>query len=693
MYIKYRGWASDRYDNVFCIDIIDMEVTIIGVMPEDVIVQNISLKSSEVKKTDAIHSSSLSFTLIAMRDMQFFELYSANQYNFKVQLYKNDTLIWCGHIDSEVYEEDYNYSSRYPVTITASDFGLLKRNNFTLKGIISIFDIIKDAVEVAKFDFNTLYIADTIGLEDVHNRYVEHMYANSLNFKDKPIYEVVEGVLKSLSLRLLYIAGNIYITDFNVLYNDSFSYNSYNSTFDYLGVEVINHNLGKAKFMGADATLSVQPVYHNAEITYKVNPEANLLQIAEGTDWGKWSEIQFIKVPQTGEPGFQIESYHKSGSETMKIFDPLRWVKMSPNYSDANVAGARTTTYSPTIGSPVFQSKNPRSITPSNRYRMRVKMSVLLSVSENPFEPFSYKKESKPTDNRGLENTNLQKHSNVIYFFADLYLKNQDGEIIYYYYQKYLGGAVNKAWNPVTRVAPTKTCILAFYRDNRNNETPAGCTMTNSIFISKDNTGELSSLAKNNIGNGDIIPMPPVSGYLEVVVYSGFQCYNNRGEAKQNYGDFRWLIYDKFTIDLEDVSNGKPLSNEDIIYKCRINDFAKDEYKETMLIGSNIDVNPLSKSSIYKKTGDYYNITTNFIKDGKIKQLEDFRIISIFSNFGNKFIQINSTIETLYNFGFIYENGKKMFKTGSEYDVINATEKVTLIEFCADNYQIENEDE
>lgn len=692
MYIKYRGWASDRFENVFRIDIIDTETTIVGAVPEDVIVQSISLKSKEVKKTDAIHSSSLSFTLIAMRDMQFFELYSANQYKYKIQLYKNDTLIWSGHVDSEVYEENYNSSSRYPVTISASDLGLLKRNNFTLKGIVSIFDIVKVAVEVARIDFNALYIADTIGLEGINNRYLEYMYANSLNFENMTIYDVIDGVLKSLSLRFIYVAGNIYLTDFNILYYDSYTYNCYNSTFDYLRAEVVNHNLGRVKLMNADATLSVQPIYQNAEITYKVNPEENLINISAGTEWANWRHEQYVRVPQTHEHGFTITSYWSSGSKTMDIFHPLEWVKMTPSFSDAKVTGARTTSYSPTIGDTILQSKNVRLITPSNRYRMRVKMSVLLSVSENPFEPFSYKGGSNPDDNHGLGNSNLRDHSNIIYFYSDLYLKNQDGKVIYYYQSKKYD-STPEGWRKVTGNIPTKRYILAYYRDNRKNESPAGCLMTNGVFISSNNRDGLSSLAKNNIGSGDIIPVPPVPGYLEVFVYSGFECYDYQSAIKQNYSDFRWLIYEKFTIDIEDVSNGKSLSNEDIIYKCRINDYAKDEYKETILIGSNIDLNPLSKSSIYKKEGDYYKVVTNFIKNGNTKQLEDFRIISIFSNFGNKFIQINSTIEAVYNFGFFYENGKRMFKTGSEYDVISAMEKVTLTEFCADNYQIEIENE
>lgn len=681
MYIKYRGWASDK-DNVFCIDIIDTEILLIE-KPETVIVNNISLKTSNLKKTDAVHSNSLSFTITSMRDMQFLELYTANQYKYKVHLYKNDILIWSGHIDSEVYEESYNYSSRYPVTITASDFGILKRNKYSLKGIVSVFNIIKNAVEVAKMDFNNIYIANTISISGVVGRCLENIFINLLNFEDKTIHEAIDGILKSFSLRILYISGSIYITDFNALCSEKHTYNRYNNLFSYVGQEEISHNLGSIKLVKADAVLSVQPIYQTAQITYKINPEESLLKISSGSDWKGLIRQEIIVVPDTKEDGFVISTYDSSGETNMEISYPLTWVKTTPYLSDANISGARSFEYSQSIGGVIIKSKNTRFITPSSRYRLRVKMNVLLSVSNNPFEGVSL------ANHKG-NNKDMNNHSNIIWFYADLYLKNSSGEVIYFYASKEYDHTV-AGWVKVKSNVQTRNYILAYYNENRKNESPAGRVMTNGIFISNNNRAALSSFAKNNIGNGDIVPMPPVAGYLEIVVYRGFKCFDYQCAIKQNYNDFKWLIYGGITVNVEDISTGKALPNDDIVYQCRINDYAKDEYKETMVVGSNIDENPLSKSSIYKMIDGDYHIATSFKKDGIEKTLEDFRIISLFSNFSNKLLELNSTIMVKSGFGYIVENGKKMFKISSDYDVVNGFEKATFIEICPDNFNVKHE--
>lgn len=677
MFIKFRGSLKDRLGDSYRIDIIDTELTIVGAKPEVVTIISVNLKRKSIDKVDAIHSGSLSLELLSVRDMQFFDLYTSNQYKYIIKVYRNEGLFWSGHIDSEVYEEPYNYSERYPVLITASDFGLLKRNKLQNNGNISIFSVVKSSVEVASIAFNNLYIADTITTNGVPSRYLESLYINVSNFEDKNIYEIVEGVLKSFSLRLFYNGGDIYITDFNTLYKTQYSYNHYSNKFLYVGKKNITHNLGSVKLLNADATISVQPVFQNAEITYKINPDANLLKLSEGAEWKGWRSEMIVAVPGTADVGFKLETYDSSGSETMDIFGDLRWIKMIPYHSDAKVSGAGSSYLSPNYGGVIIKNKKPKFITPSDRYRMRVRMSVLLSVSINPFERVWRANEEG-------NNKDLRNHSNIIWFRGDLYLKDRNGKVLYYYVS-------NHGWVKNTGTPPVRNYVFAYYKDNRTNESPAGCLMTNGVFISNNNRDALTSLAQNNIGNGDIVAMPPVAGYLDVIVYSGFECFDYKVRIRQNYSHFKWLIYDSLTIDIEDSSTGRALVNDDIVYKCRINDYAKDEYKETLLIGSNIDANPLSKSSIYKSVGSDYQIVTEFLKNGKTKQLEDFRIITLFSNFAEKLVQIDSTIEPKYGFGYVVEGGKKMLKMSSDHNIAAGNEKVKLFEFCEDNYEVNYE--
>lgn len=674
MFIQYRGEFKDVYEDAYKIDIIDTERILVGVAPEEIIIQSANLKRKEMKKTDAVHSASLSLILVAMRDMQFFELYTSNQYKYIVKVYRNDMLVWSGHIDSEVYEEPYNYSERYPVTIVASDFGVMKRNKILKQGAISIFEIIKSAIENSRIEFKSLYIADTITSDNVTNRCLENLFVNVSNFEDKNIYEIVEGVLKAFSLQLLYVDGNVYISDLNTLYKDNYFYNEYNNRFLYVKKVTLNHDLKGVKLLNADATISVQPIYQNATITYRVNPEPNLLKLSGGTDFDKFIGEESIEVPGAGIVGFKLLTYHISKSSNIDVDKGMKWVKMIPYNSDAKISGLRANRYTSTIDGVIITNKNLRFITPSEKYRMRIKMSVLLSVSNNPFENSSLKNEEG-------NNNKLQNHSNIIRFKGDIFLKNNKGKVLYYY-------SSTAGWLKVVGDAPREYYVFSYYNENRRNQSPAGGMMTNGCFISTNNRDPLSSLAQNNISKGDIISMPPVTGYLEINVYGGFECFDYKSAINQNYDHFRWLIYEGITIDVEDVATGKPLSNDDIVYKCRINDYAKDEYKETLLIGSNIDENPLSKSNIYNIINGDYRIVTEFKKGQEKKQLEDWRIISLFSNFANKLIQIDSTIKPKYGYGYVVEKGKKLLISSSDHNLAEGTVKVKMIEFCEDNYNV-----
>lgn len=676
-YIKYTGSVINRSQSVFRIDIIDTENESISTATE-VKIQELKLSRTEIKKTDSIASGSLDITLLSETNYQFLNLYTANQFQYKVKLYQDDLLIWSGHLDPEVYEEPYNYNSGYSVSITATDLGILKRNKLTITGIVSIFDIIKNAIEVSRLSFVNLYIPNTIEPNQfTPYPFFEHMYVQMTNFGDKAGFTILEEVLKSFrGLKMFYISGNIYISDFDTIILDRGFYNHYDSSFNRSsGLRAITHKLKDINILGTDAKLSMLPTYSNAKLEYKLNPLANVLSATHGSEWESESRRQSIPVPE--KPwlnGFDCISYGSSGSKTLELTGHSKWVKLESYNSNADSSGARCEYYKSFPYQIALKNKIEPHISPNENCKLRIKLKVLLSVSNNPFEDASLKNEEG-------NNKRFKDHSNIIYFWGDLYLKNEEGEVIYYYVS-------GNGWVYASGSPPTAKYVFAYYTQNRKNDTPAGKFMTNGPFISQDNRYELSSIAESNIGKGDIIDLPPAPGRLQINVYEGFGCYDYKEVVNQRYSDFKWLIFNSIHVDIEDSATGNSLENSDIVYQCRINDYAQEEYNDTLSIGSNIDINPISQSSIFKKVQGEYQIETKFEASGKTRPLEGHLISSLFSNFASKQIKITTSCIPNIGFGFHVEKGVKMIKLKSNWDLIGDKEGIVLVEFHESDYNV-----
>lgn len=175
-------------------------------------------------KETVILGSNATLKIISPGDRTYEDLYTIEVGRIRMDVYKNNKLYWSGALDPEFYEEPYEMANGYEVSLTFSDFGILDRIKYDLSGIQTIRDIITYALQRAVILYsglNTDYITTTF--TDGASITGGGISVRSENFVDEDgeastLYEVLEGILQPLAVRIVQRAGTIYLYDLNGLY-------------------------------------------------------------------------------------------------------------------------------------------------------------------------------------------------------------------------------------------------------------------------------------------------------------------------------------------------------------------------------------------------------------------------------------------------------------------------------------------
>lgn len=130
--------------------------------------------------------------------------------------------VWFGWLDPEFYEEPFTAKKDYEVTLTFSDFGVLKRQLFAVSGDTStISQIIGAALDVAlpySATDSTLVSTTTDGSASV----LDGLKVRTDNFTDEDgevstWYDALEGTLRPLALRIEQRQGKVWVYDINAV--------------------------------------------------------------------------------------------------------------------------------------------------------------------------------------------------------------------------------------------------------------------------------------------------------------------------------------------------------------------------------------------------------------------------------------------------------------------------------------------
>lgn len=194
------------------------------------------------------------------------------------------------------------------------------------------------------------------------------------------------------------------------------------------------------------------------------------------------------------------------------------------------------------------------------------------------------------------------------------------------------------------------------------------------------------------------IPLWGFNGHDMHFTINGYSAYDSNNNI---------ITYSLFDVRVKSVKmtlvdkNKIEVKNLDIDYVSYIDKNIKDDGEDLLLkIGTNVDTTntdrsyiPVAKGSILKKSLLTYNFIQNFNRNGKTDILENLLARSIVSNYTNRTIEIQCTINKIDNmFGTLkYANYFPTIKFGIQGVIIDYHEKtmeLTLQEISADNLDI-----
>ena len=177
-------------------------------------------------KEKVICGSNATLKIISPGDRTYEDLYTIEVGRIRMDVYRDNVLYWSGAIDPEFYEEPYEQAQGYEVSLTFSDFGILDRIKYDLQGIRTLREIVQYAITRASIQYggiDTSHVSTTFA--DGAPIANGGLSVRSENFVDEDgeastLYEVLEGILQPLAIRIVQRAGKVYLYDLNGLYND-----------------------------------------------------------------------------------------------------------------------------------------------------------------------------------------------------------------------------------------------------------------------------------------------------------------------------------------------------------------------------------------------------------------------------------------------------------------------------------------
>lgn len=658
----------------------------------------LQIEWAECDKLDPVQSSCATINLISMSDRQFVDLYSIDPEQVRMDVMRDGKLYWSGVIDPELYEEPYSFQDRYIVSITFSDFAILDRKDWHTRGFVSIGNLIEKCIEAATFRHNGIERYISTGLKVLAPGDIfEDCLIFGENFFDEDddpmtFREVLDGVLQPFAMKIIQKNGNIYIYDLN---------------------EMFYHTPHAVEWQGADATLGVDKVYNNVTVTFSPYGSGNLISLdVEKKDLPKTDIVDEVRVMvqrrETQAVGFDI-SIGTPGKGTNK-FDigttQAAMFHISPIYSGNEERGVAWCVYPDEIrylsrpagvsgysGSKVpvvdnvsiFRSIKRVFIGDYIQYngRLKVTLDLLFDVRYNPFES---------ADEYNMEDMydHLQNWCNFAYVPFALRLYDSKMNMRY----RYNNVGIEKTdgynrdsmgfWEKSNDMQGMSGFLCYYNNNNRKSQSGLGGWHKNRPIIGYYR-GELPS-GITKLSDGEYIPLPPESGWLELEIFAGVHQFDYKREVKNIYARTRWVLYKNPTLSLVDTY-GKNIEPEDIETKAWINKQASEELSISTIIGTCRDPNAFGRGYIWNVSKGLMQM--RFCRAGVEDFLERLLIGTIYSNHSIRANTLSGTMRTIPEFCILYDKSdvynKYVILSEVEHPAIDQSE-VKMVQMFSDDY-------
>lgn len=559
----------------------------------------LTIEWEERDKYEPIQGATLTIKAETPTDRAFTRFVTDDPLLVVAKVYRNGALFWQGCLDAENYEEPYQRSDGYVVTLTFTDFGQWKRMPFDLIGIMPIRKVIEhclEAINIPKSSINTLVSLQAAKDLDFNhtNQWDNDNDLNAIcidtsNLYDddgtpQKMYDAVEAILQPLALRIVQREGCTTIYDLNALYKATYinptdpeqpttpiQWDSDSQTLqadeERQSFEVRFSPNGKTALINYDIDNHVRTAdYTDSVVVWENNP------VTVGTGGDNFRSFAFLFTQDRKATEFfglqylnpraqffQTKSYMGNATDATGI----AWMAMLYKYGDSTYSGRsidnRFNGVYATAEAPILMQlpdtwcpahsdyfKYDENAQATSQY-LRLKLQVLMDTRYNPFEDPSKADEQPKKDWDYIAGVVYVPYSLVLYdangtpiyqLISEAYKEQRTPSSTYYGYRQ--------EWQKITDTAnfSPSYAFLAYYKDSKRTDVFDGKALNDGWTTNNDkrrlwfyatDRPQDSTYSKRFIQNGEQIPLPPVAGYLRLTLYCGL--YVNRVTYKDGLED------------------------------------------------------------------------------------------------------------------------------------------------------------
>lgn len=668
----------------------------------------VEIEWAEVDKLEPVHSSSATLNMVSLSDRCFADLYTVAPGTIRLDILRNGALYWSGTLDTELFEEPYSYKDRYITTVTFSDFAVLDRMDWQDRGVKTMSEVLETCLAAAGFNRGVLEKRISTGLAEGYTGDLfddcSLMCDNFFDEDEEPssIREVLDEMLRPFALRLKQKNGKLLLYDMNGIYDTA-------ST--------------AVQWRGTDAEIGVEPVYNKVTITFSPYASATLFDGTLDpddilTDQADVAGEEMVYTDRTlNTEGFRF-TYGASGARRLGKLELTdaggRPFRIDPEYSGSNAAGVmwgyRTGTdwhgarpQNPVEGDygtyPTMDTCHKMITLPKvrvlsnhdangRRYRMRVTLSVLFDVRYNPFEPASRKNEEGNWDD-------FANWVNYGYIPVRILLYDDAGKARYYYDNHMVRWNEDPTYGGTWKMMAESTqediqiSWLSFYDlSNREGNTGFGGWQENKRALGYYSGKLTDSYIK--APTGELLPSLPISGYIEVMIYSGVWRRDNNDNypfPHKVWTISRWLLYKDPKIEIV-KDNGRDIEEEDIEVSAWINRQAKEGLDISTIIGTSQVLVPSGRGYILK-TSDL-SILQTFHRASVTDSLERLLAGTVYSNYARRMSTLNGTVALIPSaevLSDVSSDNAKYMLLSEVQNLAAETSEIKMAEIAPDSYE------
>lgn len=611
--------------------------------------------------------------------------------------------IWHGYLDAELYSEPFNSIDNYTVSLTGNDgLNLLERLYYVAStgttiahysGIESQWTIITRILEKLDIDWNAIYVnisttssSVTVGANETifHQTFIRN--DNWYNEDDEPetCRKVLEEILRPYGAFLQINENDVYITDYNVIYDGSSAYKKFDgATYAYVSTPTINMLIGDASHIGFASNsqnFSILSGINKQVISYSPYKKTSIIDFDAAND-----NFQTVNaVEHNGSGSYTWDETYYDTSDTWDrtsirgFFCQLSGTTVDINDTEVDYYLKNITEVNNsyngvpsgvfTEGAQTFQFKGDLTtiVSSSNKYAIKVEASVYACTKSNLNDP----------NETGIE-------VGFINLFTDLIIGNKKYN---WHVPCYQPTQVN-GWKNLTDYGHMD---LPYWR-NLTNLSPWKNIADQWVDLTLEHvvyTGPQDYVFSTR---PFLVPLEPCHyGDVSFIIY-GYTAYNTFADDTTNFYNLRIKDVKLTVVD----EKGNDVEKIDLEFTGYMDKKFKDEGEQiTLYNGTNYNDFPTERGGLLTaSTGcTYFNIK-EWTKEGVTDNIENLLLRSIESNYYYPTFNITMTLNMLDNIvGYVtYDHYlQQTFSiTSCIHNFEESTSEVTLTETTKDNLLIQ----